>query len=79
MVSVLGVVGGRHAVDDVRLAVGGEVGVQLDHGGAGRDRVRAVDLNLVVVLCMGGGDDGREDENCEKAMVQKCAPVKGRD
>ena len=47
---VLGVIGGLHAVDDVALAVGGEVGVELDHGGAGSDRVGAIDLDLVVAL-----------------------------
>jgi hypothetical protein len=34
----------------VLVAVGSEVGVQLNHRGARRDRVRTIHLNLVVIL-----------------------------
>ena len=47
---VLLVVGGIDAVDGLRLAFDGEVGVELDHEGFGGDGVGAVDLDLVVAL-----------------------------
>jgi hypothetical protein len=47
---VFGVISGGHAVDGLAVAVGGEVRVQFDHGAAGSNRLRAVDLNLVVAL-----------------------------
>jgi hypothetical protein len=53
---VLGVVGGIDAVGCIGRAgesfeaVDGEVGVELNHQGLGRDGIGAVDLDLVVVL-----------------------------
>ena len=52
---VFGVVGGLHAIDDVALTIGGEVGVQFEHGGAGCNGFGAVNLDLVIVLRMARG------------------------
>ena len=74
---MFGVVGGLHAIDDVALTIGGEVGVQFEHGGAGCNSVRALDLDLVIVLRMGagnGGDEGEaEDANGGEKRSQKNA------
>ena len=57
-------VGGVDAIDDVALALGGEVGVQLDHGGLWCNGVCAIDLDLVVALCVSGSrnTEKRDDE-----------------
>src|SRR2546423_7352926 len=47
---VLGVIGGEHAVNHAFVSIHGEIGVQLNHGVAGRDRIVAIDLDFVVVL-----------------------------
>jgi hypothetical protein len=65
---VRGVVGGLNAIDDVSLAIGGEVGVEFEHGGAGGNGFRAVNLDLVVALCMGEGN-GRDEGEAEDAEV----------
>jgi hypothetical protein len=59
---VLGVVGGLHAIDNVALTIGGEVGMELEHGGAGGNGFSAVNLDLVVALRMGEGNGGDEGE-----------------
>ena len=41
---------GQHAVGDSLRAVDGEIAVQLDHSVAWRNGLRAVDLDLIVVL-----------------------------
>ena len=56
------VVGGVDAVDGFGLAVGGVVGVQLEHGVFGGYCVGAVDLDFVVPLGGEGGD--AEDHGC---------------
>ncbi len=58
---VFGVIGGRNAIE-CRMAFGSEVRVQLDHRGARRHRVSAVDLNLVVTLRAGGGGRAEEEK-----------------
>jgi hypothetical protein len=59
---VFGVVGGLNAIDDVALTIGGEVGVQFEHGGAGCNGFSAVNLDLVIVLRIGEGNGGDEGE-----------------
>ena len=65
---VLRVVGGSDAADGPRLAVGGEVGMQLDHGAAGRDGICAVDLNLVISLRMTECRGPEQDEGGKKGL-----------
>ena len=45
-----GVIGWLHAICNFLTAIDGEVGVELDHRGFWFHRVRAIDLNFVVVL-----------------------------
>jgi hypothetical protein len=58
---VLLVVGGIDAIDEVLLAFGGEVGMQLDHEVPGFDGVRSVDLDLIVALGAGVWSDEEEE------------------
>ena len=64
---VLGVICGCKAWHG-EMADGGVVGVEFDHGGAGCNGIRAVDLDLVVALGVGEGNgEGKEDEGVEKS------------
>ncbi len=55
------------AIDHCLAAFEGEVAVELEHGGARIDQVRAVDLNLITALRIkkpeGSGSEGREQQN----------------
>src|SRR5450631_1406597 len=45
-------VGGQYAILHRLASLGGEIRMQLDHGAGGRDGVRAINLNFVIVLCV---------------------------
>ena len=60
---VLGMIGGEHTVDHGFASIHREIGVQFNHGVAGRDSVVAIDLDFVVVL--GGGKSAKSTDNHE--------------
>jgi len=53
--------GGLDAILHGFAAIRGEIGGQLDHGGADGHKFGAVDLNLVVVLAEGHTGDRRQE------------------
>src|SRR5215469_4703221 len=58
---------GQHAVFDFLAALKGEIGVQLNHRGFGRDGLRRVNLDLVVVLRCALRGEQREEERQPQA------------
>jgi hypothetical protein len=52
---VLGVVGGKLAVEDSLFALGGEVAVKLHHGYVGWNQVGTVNLDFVIALSVKRG------------------------
>ena len=70
---MLGMMGWGDAADGLALAVGGKVRVQLDHGAAGSDRLRAVDLNLIVALGVRRGDGCTDHDESGKKQLHECA------
>src|SRR5438874_5609337 len=60
---VLGMIGGQYTVKNGLGSFHSEVGVQFDHGVAGRDGVIAIDLDFVVFL--GRGKSTKSNDNYE--------------
>src|SRR5207248_625176 len=60
---VFGMIGGEHTINNGLASIHREIGVQFNHGVAGRDSVVAIDLDFVVVL--GGGKSAKSTDNHE--------------